>query len=86
MKLTIPRRSARIAQLGAKQGAHSKAGNQAENVFVASGTTSHISRMDASQGAMVEPDAPSSPPVTVSKPCKRTTRKSWTREEYFHVM
>ena len=61
-------------------------GNQAENVSVASGTTSRNSQMDESQENIDEPDAPSLPTVTVSKPCKRTVRKTWTREEYCHVM
>ena len=60
MELSFPRRSARIPRLGAKQGAHSLAVDQAVNVTVASGTTSRSSRMDTPRESQADnPDAPS---------------------------
>ena len=81
-----PRRSARIARLGAKQGAHSSVGNQAVGVSKASGTPSCVDMVNASQSPYSS-DASSFSVTTNSKRNKaRQNRKSWTREEYYHVM
>ena len=86
MELSLPRHSARIARLGAKQGAHSSVVDQAVDEIVASGTTSRLSRMDIPQESQLDdPDALSAPQSVVTS-LKKPNRKSWTHEEYCHIM
>ena len=86
MELSLPRRSARIARLGAKQGAHSSVVDQAVDEIVASGTTSRLPRMDIPQESQLDdPDAPSAPQSVVTG-SKKPNHKSWTHEEYCHIM
>ena len=60
--------------------------DQAVDEIVASGTTSRLSRMDIPQESQLDdPDAPSAPQSVVTG-SKKPNRKSWTREEYCHVM
>jgi len=85
MELSLPRHSARIARLGAKQGAHSSVVDQAVDEIVASGTTSRLSRMDIPQESQLDdPDALSAPQSVVTS-LKKPNHKSWTREEYCHI-